>query len=172
MDITKPLILEEIVKGGKFLKICENISKDRSLSGDLFQECILILLEKSDAEIVRLYQKNELKAYFIRIVQNNYNSKTSPFFKKYRSRPIFKAEDNYKETESSYDYEKIISHIKSNTHSRSEWFDSQIVNVLLIDSNITKLSKKTGIHKSHIYASINRFKERINGSEEFKRKSV
>jgi len=171
MEITKPLILEQVVRDGKFLKICQKITHNNELYKDLFQECILILLEQPEQKIVELHSKDELKPFFIRIVQNNYNSKTSPFFKKYKSKVEFK-KDEGEQTESSYDYDKLVEYINSGGSTRVEWFDTQIVKLLVSEKNIYKLEKKTGINRASLRNAISRFKDRINGSEEFKRRSV
>lgn len=171
METTKALILEQVVKDGNFLKICQKITHNNELCRDLYQECLLILLEQPDKKIIELHSKGELKPFFIRIVQNNYNSKTSQFYKKYKAR-IEIIKDEGDQTESVYNYEKIVQYINSGTASRVEWFDNQIVNLLSKDKNIRKLAKKTGINYHQIYSAIRRFKDRINGNEEFKRRSV
>lgn len=172
MQLTKAIILERIVKEGYFFKICLRITKNNSLCDDLFQECILILLEKTEAQIVELYSRNELQPYFIRIVQNSYNSKTSPFFKKYKLKIEFRSEIGSEEIESKYDYDKIVDHIRSGNYPRSEMFDNQIVNLLTIDNNIFKLARNIGIDRQAIRSAIKRFKKRINASDEFKRESI
>lgn len=51
---------------------------------DLTNEISLILLEKDAKLICDLAEKDELKFYIKRIVYNQYKSKTSPFYVKYR----------------------------------------------------------------------------------------
>jgi len=171
METTKPLILERIVKDGSFRKICQAITRNNELCDDLFQECILILLEQTDERIVELHSNDKLKPFFIRIVQNNYFSKTSPFFKKYKSKPLFKKEEG-DQTESNYDYDKLVDYINSGGKTRIEWFDTQLIKLLFSEKDIRKLARKTGIDRKNIGKAIARFKEKVNGSEEFKRSSI
>ncbi len=170
--MTKNKIIAQIVKDGKFLKICQNITHNSELYKDLFQECILILLEKDEDLICELHLKDELRAYFIRIVQNSFNSSTSPFYKKYRKQLEVKKEDSSEDIESQYDYERIVEYINESSNSRLEWFDNQTVKLLIQGNEITMLSKKTGINFRTLKKAIERFKQRINGNEEFKRRAV
>lgn len=63
-------------------KICPN---NRDLHMDLFQEIMLIVLTyKPDGPLLKAYEKGEHLPFIKRIIMNNFNSKTSPFYKKYK----------------------------------------------------------------------------------------
>jgi hypothetical protein len=63
-------------------KIC---SKDTELQDDLFQEILLIILEfKEDGALQRAYKRNEHLAFIKKIIMNQFNSVTSPFYKNFR----------------------------------------------------------------------------------------
>lgn len=51
---------------------------------DLEQEIYMILLEYNKQKIIELYNNNQLKYFIVGIVQRQYNSITSPFYKKYK----------------------------------------------------------------------------------------
>ena len=51
---------------------------------DLEQEIYMILLEYNKNKIIELYNNNQLKYFIVGIIQRQYNSKTSPFYKKYK----------------------------------------------------------------------------------------
>ncbi|HEX8517537.1 MAG TPA: hypothetical protein VF868_15175 [Bacteroidia bacterium] len=93
---SKNEILNEIANDPTFYEVCKNVSKAQGtytkLDKDLYQECMLILLEKPDCEIVEAYNKSytDLKRLFVRIVLNQWSSGGkkvkgySPFYKKFR----------------------------------------------------------------------------------------
>jgi hypothetical protein len=51
---------------------------------DFLQEMYMVLLEYKPEKIVEMYEKKQLKFFMVRIIQNQYNSKTSPFYRKYK----------------------------------------------------------------------------------------
>lgn len=57
----------------------EDIDKD-----DLEQEIYCILLEYDSTKIIEMYKKKQLKFFIVGIIQRQYHSKTSPFYKKYK----------------------------------------------------------------------------------------
>ena len=81
-------IITEIYGEPKYYEFCKNISKGEgkvtNLVDDLFQECILILCECDEKIIFDLYQKRHLLFYFGKIVINQWNSSSSPFYTNYR----------------------------------------------------------------------------------------
>lgn len=192
--MNKNEIIDKIVREGIYKnicrKICRKICRNENLYEDLFHEVILILLEKDSDVIERMFESGELKPFFIGIIQNNLNSGTSPFYNKYikfesKCQPIgYGFGTSYEQTdkkkgiskpvdiESNYDYDKIIEHINLDSHSKVEWFDCQVVNQLLKEKNIYRLSLKTGINRVFLKRAIERFKESINGNQNLKRRSI
>ena len=53
-------------------------------SDDLLHDTVVALYESDKEKINKLIDKNELIFWIARIMVNQYHSKTSPFFKKYR----------------------------------------------------------------------------------------
>lgn len=51
---------------------------------DLEQEIYMILLEYNKDKIIEMYEKKQLKFFIVGVIQRQYNSKTSPFYKKYK----------------------------------------------------------------------------------------
>lgn len=63
-------------------KICDN--KD-DLRNDLFQEIVLIILEsKDESAVVKAFNKGEHLPFIKKIIMNQFNSTTSPFYKQYK----------------------------------------------------------------------------------------
>jgi hypothetical protein len=61
--------------------MCKN---DPELLDDLVQEILLIVLEYKSDKLEEAYNKGQHLFFIKRIINNQYNSTTSPFFKKYR----------------------------------------------------------------------------------------
>ena len=75
-------IVEEYAEWIK--KFCYSLSNDKMLMDDLAQEIYLILLNYKDETIIAAHGRAELKFLIIRIIKNQFNSKTSAFYKVYR----------------------------------------------------------------------------------------
>jgi hypothetical protein len=82
--LTKNQIIEQLFLSKEF-NDCINKMQPADLRDDLKSEVMLILLEKDEAEIKDLHSQNKLKFYTVRIILNQIQSNTSPFYKKFRS---------------------------------------------------------------------------------------
>lgn len=68
----------------EYQRYARNIA-GRDDADDLFQECTVMLLEFSEERLQGYWNKDEgLKPFFLRMLQLQYNSKTSKFDKEYR----------------------------------------------------------------------------------------
>lgn len=65
-------------------EICKNLGVSPKYMDDLTQEIYLILLEYNQEKLQSIYDKGQFNFFLTRIIKNQYFSKTSPFFKKYR----------------------------------------------------------------------------------------
>ena len=85
MDI-RHKIAEEIYVSGWLETTCRGLCKsDPQLMEDLIQEILLIVLEfKPDSKLVEAYNKRQHLFFIKKIINNQYYSVTSPFYKKYR----------------------------------------------------------------------------------------
>lgn len=77
-------IIAEICEKGVIKEIIDNMRVSAIDADDLEQEVYMILLEYDKDKIVQMYEKKQLKYFIIGIIQRQYNSKTSPFYKKYK----------------------------------------------------------------------------------------
>lgn len=78
-SIIKELYEKNIVKD-----IIKNMRVNLLDADDLEQEIYMILLEYDRNKIVELYTNKQLKYFIVGVIQRQYNSKTSPFYKKYK----------------------------------------------------------------------------------------
>lgn len=90
--MSKNEIIEELYRSKEF-NDCINKMEPEHLRDDLKAEVVLILLETEGAKIKALYERNELKYFTVRIILNLIQSRSSPFYKKYRL-PIIELDTN------------------------------------------------------------------------------
>jgi hypothetical protein len=77
-------ILTECYEDGIIRGILDNMKIPSTYIDDLEQEVYMILLEYDKDKIVELYERKQLKYFIVGIITRQYNSKTSPFYKKYK----------------------------------------------------------------------------------------
>lgn len=82
--ITKAVIIQQIVSDSKYMQACQAISKGSELSGDLYQELILVMCQMGEEQIVKLHKENELTQYMIGTISMLWLKARSSFNKKYR----------------------------------------------------------------------------------------
>ena len=77
-------IMTEVYETDMVKDIIRNMKVSTSDAEDLEQEIYMILLEYNMDKIIEMYQNKQLKFFIVGVVQRQYNSKTSPFYKKYK----------------------------------------------------------------------------------------
>ena len=77
-------IISELEEQGTVREICENMKVSKNDIDDFVQEIYMILLESKKDKIIELYEKKQLKFFIVGIVSRQYNSNTSPYYKKYK----------------------------------------------------------------------------------------
>jgi hypothetical protein len=144
-------IVEEIYRDERFFKAVQNIAQPQFVD-DLWMECILIMLEYDNAKLNEIYDKKQLRFYFVRIVSNQINSKTSPFYKKYK-KENFKyidanaevSDENLLEMdEIEFDDEDLwIKYAKIS--GELYWYDRELFELYVKLGSYRAVSKETGI---------------------------
>lgn len=84
MMMDKDSILTELAKNRVLEEMIDNMGVKEMYKDDLLQETFLILLEYDEDKIIHLYNSGELRFFCSRILTNQYNSKTSRFYYKYK----------------------------------------------------------------------------------------
>lgn len=87
--MNREIILNEFTANIKsFQQYARNIANEQD-ADDLFQACVLMLWEFPEERLIAAYNPAQgLKPFFIRMLQLQYNSKTSYFHKDYRKQEI------------------------------------------------------------------------------------
>lgn len=146
------------------LKELKRICKGHELHEELYQECIVILLQYDSEKIQGLIDRNQLKYFFISIVIRQYISTTSPFhlkFRKHEQNTTDKDVYTIHQEDIEYDHGKdeLINFINEQKNNE-EWYVKELLR-LKFDENLSyrKISKLTKIPTTSIYNTINKFRE-------------
>lgn len=76
--------MQEVYEENIVRDIITNMRVKSNDIDDLEQEIYMILLEYNRDRIIELYEKKQLRYFIVGIVSRQYNSSTSPFYKKYK----------------------------------------------------------------------------------------
>lgn len=77
-------IIKELFESGMLHTLAHNMCVGDEYKDDLIQEIIMILLEYDDDKIKYMYDNKQLKFFCVRLIQNQFHSAHSPFYKKYK----------------------------------------------------------------------------------------
>lgn len=106
--------------------ICKKITNNNQLSDDLLHEILLQLMEKDNMCNV---EKEDIKWYIIRVIQLNWNSKTSPFYYKIRKENSKYVELNYvndvEDENTNMEREELMTKVEEE-FSNLDWFHKEL----------------------------------------------
>lgn len=77
-------IINELERNNTIRELCENMRVSSADIDDLTQEIYLILLEYDNEKVINMYNNKQLKFFLVGIIQRQYHSVTSPYYKKYK----------------------------------------------------------------------------------------
>ena len=150
----------------ELVKICNNITKNHELSGDLLQEVILQIYERGDL-ILHNYENDTIKYYLIKVIKINWHSKTSPFHYKIRKEP-----SNYSELKPDYinyiptnddehkTYEEMLTAVEME-FAELNWFSKRLFELYLTLGSLKKVSNETQIPIASVGRYIREVKQEI-----------
>jgi DNA-directed RNA polymerase specialized sigma24 family protein len=148
------------------LREIKKICKNDTLYEELYQECIVILLEYDKEKIQGLIDRAQLKFFFISIVLRQYISTTSPFHVKFRKSNQSHSERdvyNIEILDEEYDHQKdeLIAFINKQKDAE-EWYTRELLRLKFEEGlSYRKISKLTKIPTTSIYNTINKFREDV-----------
>ena len=103
---TKREIIDEMARDKKVEEFISNTAKTSNIDlTDLAQDIYLSLLQYDDEKIEGMYERGELDFFLARMITNNINSQTSPFYSHYRKWTTKRSEitndlkNNYEESD-------------------------------------------------------------------------
>lgn len=140
----------------------ENIIKDRDDIDDLFHCVLEQLLKNKKLDDMK---DKERVYYFVRVVKNNYFSKTSPYYYQYKknlAREEFKDIEYFEETP-DVEYNETLPDMKwvHKQLSHLEWFDRDLFLLWMELGSLTAVSKKTTIPLNSVGRYINQTKQML-----------
>lgn len=145
-------IINRLYIDKRFSTAAKKITIGTDFYDDLKSEVILVLLEKTDENLlIELDKKQQLIFYSVRIMLNMFRSKTSGFRKKYEHNGII-SDKEYKldidvneffKTDEIEFKEKIDA--VNNKLSKLHWYDSRVFLEYIEAGSYRKLEAKTGI---------------------------
>tara|TARA_R100000388_G_C7182450_1_gene129342 strand:+ start:267 stop:764 length:498 start_codon:yes stop_codon:yes gene_type:complete len=152
----------------KLKDMAYNVTGGNSDKDDLFSFVVEELYNADQKKLNKLIAKKQLTFYVARIMINQYFSKTSRFYykyKKYYSLAVTEINDsittsvtNDNESEKKQYY---INKIKKKLE-QCHWFDSQIFKLYYTkDHSLNSLSAETKINRNTIYHTLNKVKKFI-----------
>lgn len=88
---------QEIVYSLSYSGLVEDIARNIRVTSDYYddfvQETYVTLLEYDNTKLNEIFDKKQIKYFVVRIMLNNWNSTTSPFYCKYK-RPLSHIDGN------------------------------------------------------------------------------
>lgn len=82
--MTREGIIEQIAKNKTVETMVDNMAVPDLYRDDLIQEIYLILLQYDEDKIQEIWDKGDMNFFISKLITNNYNSKTSRFYYKYK----------------------------------------------------------------------------------------
>jgi hypothetical protein len=138
------------------------------LRDDLKMEVIAIVLEWPDQKVIQLHEQGGLEFYVARVIINQIQSNTSPFFKKFRDtnkvlelgvegrgreKPAEDAELLVEDLEQRIEREDLQD-LAMQFIDRLYWYDAEMVRLYLSEGSFGKMSIKTNIPKDSCYWTV------------------
>ena len=145
--------------------LVKNITNNDPDSDDLFQSIVLQLLEKPDK--IEEVPDTQKKYFFIRVVQNNYHSKTSPYqYQRQKYKNKF-TELKYEQMNELVDEEMVEYPSMDWIYKELEnhtWFDRDLFLLWLELGTFTKVSQETTIPLNSVGKYIKETIKNLNSS--------
>lgn len=128
-------------------KIARKITKNHSLTQDLFHEVLIQLYDKDEIKL-KGYDDNQIKYYIVSVMRINWHSKTSPFYYKVRREFTLYNEisDCFNIPDEQSEFEKqIIFDILEESWCELNWFHKSLFEWYMTLGSLKKVSQKTNI---------------------------
>lgn len=181
------LKLNEYLKNNykKLKEIATKITSNKKYNtDDLLHDTIVALYDSDKTKIEKLIDKKELIYWIARIMVNQFHSKTSPFYKKYRkyykiinekfvlntwndqyinstSDRIHRIIDE-DQIEQKKQFEKDLKYIEQKLKT-IHWFDAECFRIYYqTGMSLNQFSKQCGINRNTLYKSIIKVKKILN----------
>mgnify|MGYP003129335342 CR=1 FL=1 len=154
----------------KLKDMAYNVTNGNSDKDDLFSFIIEELYNCDQNKINEIIKKNQFTFYIARIMVNQYYSKTSRYYykyKKYYELAVTEINDNITRDKTNKDEKEKVKEILEDIEKKLKkchWFDVQIFKLYYQhDHSLNSLSRATKINRNTIYHTINKIKKILKG---------
>jgi DNA-directed RNA polymerase specialized sigma24 family protein len=134
-----------------------NISNRDSLAEDLLSECILIFLQKPNAQII--VDSGGALYFIVRIMLNQWKSTSSPFHKQYRRTYAYELDN---EIAQSIEDNSELENAMMAELSTLNWYSRTLFELNTFEEeSISQISRQTKIPRASITMEIKRVKQHL-----------
>lgn len=172
--MTKEQIIDLIYTDPEYLAACKQITNYADCSEDLFQEVIMKLFTHPEQELIDIYDRGEIRFFFVGIISRMWHWKRGNFYQLYRFpgtigtpdhleqiADIVEEDDWHEFLQKAQDQVKAQLEERKQSNDKSEWFDIHLFEKYLQYGSYRKLEQETGIARSTASARINRYKQKL-----------
>jgi RNA polymerase sigma factor (sigma-70 family) len=137
---------------------------------DLLHEVILQLYQTKQETIDGLLERGQMKYWVLRVMVNNYNSKTSRYHYKWR-KDIERRRKFSKQIEGWWDgdgvaahRDQLLSHIEERL-ADLPWFEAEVFAIYFEEGHtLDSFAEATGISRHTLYTTIRRVRKELQGA--------
>lgn len=149
----------------QLLSISKKITRGNELYQDLLNDVILQMYERESEINLKSYGDNDIKYYITAIMRINWNSKTSPFYYRYRksldlSEPFNDSVELVDDYDKKLDREILIECLEI-SFAELNWFHKSVFEMYLTLGSLKAVAKRTGIPLTSIARYVKQSKEEI-----------
>lgn len=127
------------------------------LQDELKQEMFVVLCEKDEQTIQKMYANGWIKFFLVRTMLNMVKSDRSTFFKKFRQVFSEYVEKNTDIQHESVNFDETIN----KAADCLQWYEREILKLYAEKRNIVQLSKETKIPYRSLFKTINKAKDKM-----------
>lgn len=140
-------MIDQLYNDKRIDDACKKIAKGNDLWQDLKQELFVVLCEYDQSKIKEIIDKKQIMYFIVRILLNFYNSKTSPFYKKFKHINDEVIDLKYiKQFEDDNSYSDELDKIElAFEQADLSWYERGIAKLYIQEKSFRKLSAKLDI---------------------------
>lgn len=140
-------MIDQLYNDKRIDEACKKIAKGNDLWQDLKQELFVVLCEYDQSKIKEIIEKKQIMYFIVRILLNFYNSKTSPFYKKFKHINDEVIDLKFiKHFEDDNSYSNELDKIElAFEQANLSWYERGIAKLYIQEKSFRKLSAKLDI---------------------------
>lgn len=159
--MTRNQIVERLFVSSNF-NDCISRMEPAHLRDDLKMEVIAIVLEWPEDKVVKLHTNGALEYYVVRVILNQVQSSTSPFYKKYRQTYSDVTEVKDDECDmADRETRESLEDLALGNINYLYWYDAEMLRTYMRLGNYRAIEKETGIPFSSCFKTIKKAVERL-----------